>query len=289
MKILLFLIDSFSTDIFRGNPAGVCILQKDQELNDSVKQDIAMELNQAETAFVQLGDPASIPLQWFTPTVEVDLCGHATLASAHVLFHELQETADVSISSQNPPSISFSTKSGMLSVEKQADQLAMYFPSRRPDAYNGNEQETQRVMDYLGITDMVSIQSVPETDARFYVVELANRATLSALTPNFSLADELENKGNVIVTTASTDQDLDFYSRVFAPGLGIPEDPVTGAAHCSLAPYWSAKLQKPHLRAYQDSKRGGYLELFFNYEQKSETKVTIKGYAKTVMRGELSL
>lgn len=264
----------------------MCVLKKGQKLDDKTMQNIAMELNQAETAFVYPNGTNTAELRWFTPTVEVDLCGHATLAAGHVLFNECSKESDIAIAMDAP--LTFSTKSGMLSVARKESRLEMLFPARSPQVYTADEHETERIRQYLGFSDFIDIRSIPDLAMGFYLVELAQYDALSAVKPDFSIAGKLANKGNIIVTVASPNDDVDMCSRVFAPGVGIPEDQVTGAAHCSLAPYWSKKLQKADLRAYQASKRGGYL--YLNYDEtKSNEGVRIRGEALTVIRGELIL
>ncbi len=257
MKITQYQVDAFSTRVFAGNPAAVCPL--DSWLEDELLQAIAAENNLSETAFF-VPTANSFKLRWFTPTVEVDLCGHATLATAHVLFTEL---------GYSEPSITFATRSGDLVVTRRDDLLTMNFPAQRlqPCAVS------QALCVALG-------QRPSEVWAGdIYMAVFDSEATIRSLTPNMERLRELD-LSCVIVTAPSTT--VDFVSRFFAPQVGVPEDPVTGSAHCKLTPYWAAKLGRNTLHARQVSQRGGdvYCELLGD-------RVLLSGHAVTFMRGEI--
>lgn len=253
-----FEIDAFSGKLFHGNPAGVCPLQK--WLDDELMQSIAAENNLAETAFfVPRGD--DYDLRWFTPTVEVDLCGHATLASAFVLFSELGFRGD---------SVRFHSRSGPLVVSKSGDILTLDFPSRPPRPC----ATPKALIDGLGA------KPIEVSKARDYFAVFNNEQEIRSLEPDFGLLGTLDEK--VIVTAPGSD--CDFVSRFFAPTAGINEDPVTGSAHCTLIPYWSQRLGKTKLFARQLSARGG--ELFCEL---AGDRVRIGGKAVLYLRGEIEI
>lgn len=261
MKIELIQIDAFAEKVFQGNPAAICPL--DAWLTDSVMQSIATENNLSETAYIIKSGNAQYDIRWFTPNGEVDLCGHATLASAHFLFERKLVDCDTII---------FKSKSGNLPVTKHSDgQLEMNFPAQLLDPceppsqlLNGlriQPKETYRSMDYL--------------------VVLENEQQLLCCTPNMNELMQLDQRGVIITSPGNS---CDFVSRFFAPKHGVPEDPVTGSAHCILTPYWAKKLSKTILTAQQVSKRGGHLTC----EMKGE-RVLLRGSAVTYMTGEIRL
>jgi len=259
MKIPLYQIGAFTNTLFAGNPAAVCLLQ--DWLDDETLQSIAAENNLSETAFfVSQGD--HYDLRWFTPTVEVDLCGHATLASAHVIFHFLDAAAVV---------VRFQTRSGLLTVEREGDLLAMQFPSRP-----GNPvQCPDSLIRGLGIEpDEVFF-------SRDYLAVFSSEETMKSIQPDMNELTRLDGLG-VIVTAPG--HRCDFVSRFFAPKAGVPEDPVTGSAHCTLIPYWAERLGKKELHALQVSQRGG--ELFCADLGEA---VKIAGHAVTYLEGSISL
>ncbi len=234
MDIPFYQVDAFSSRVFAGNPAAICPLE--QWLPDEVMQSIAMENNLAETAFfVPEGD--GFRLRWFTPEVEVDLCGHATLASAYVLMTQM-ETARTDVS--------FHTRSGELRVQRNGELYAMDFPSRPP----------QRLEVTQEITDALQAQPLELWAARDYLAVFDSEATVRSLKPDMGKTAALD-KFAVIVTAPG--ESVDFVSRFFAPSKGVPEDPVTGSAHCTLIPYWAQRLNKTVLEARQVSRRGGEL------------------------------
>jgi len=234
MKIKQYQIDAFATRSFEGNPAAVCPLET--WLDDDILQAIAEENNLSETAFFVPSDKG-FKLRWFTPASEVDLCGHATLAAAHVLFEILGYAA---------PIITFETRSGELLVERKGEGLEMNFPARPPKPCEIPEALAlglgQRPVEVLAADD--------------YLAVFEDEATVRAIRPDHALLSKLDLRG-VIVTAPGND--VDFVSRFFAPKLAVPEDPVTGSAHCELAPYWADRLGKSVLRARQVSKRGGHI------------------------------
>jgi len=235
MKIPLYQIDAFTSKAFSGNPAAVCPLE--QWLDDATMQAIAAENNLSETAFFVKKDD-HYELRWFTPAVEVDLCGHATLASAFVIFNYLDQSIQ---------SVSFKTKiSGMLKVYRGGDLLSMDFPVRLAKPCPMPEQLIQA---FDNNPDKVLL-------ARDYLLVYPSEDVIRSLQPDMSLLLNLDALG--IIVTAPGDSS-DFVSRFFAPSVGIPEDPVTGSAHSTLIPYWSEKIGKKKLHAFQVSTRGGEL------------------------------
>jgi PhzF family phenazine biosynthesis protein len=257
MRIPIYQVDAFSSSVFSGNPAAVCPLS--EWLPSETLQAIAAENNLAETAFF-VRDNGRFALKWFTPVCEVDLCGHATLASAHVLFHELNEPGDT---------IRFETKSGELTVRRAGDHLALDFPSRPP----GPTEVHPDLLRALGGKPLEVLA------ARDYMVRYASQAELAALRPDFGLLAGVDKFA--VIATAPGDE-CDFVSRFFAPAKGIPEDPVTGSAHCTLIPYWAKQLDKTELKARQISKRGGELFCKLNGD-----RVKISGHAVLFLRGEI--
>jgi len=259
MTVPIYQVDAFANEIFEGNPAAVCPLQ--DWLSDDVMQKIAMENNLSETAFfVEQG--GSYQLRWFTPTTEVDLCGHATLASAHVLFEHLDYLEEV---------IQFESNSGELKVRRHDDKLIMNFPASTlnkaappsflEEAIGAPVQELYRDTDYL------------------YVVE--TEEAVRNLKPNIPLLEKADVRG-IIVTAPG--REVDFVSRFFAPAAGVDEDPVTGSAHTMLTPYWSNRLGKEELVARQISKRGGTV-----YCRQMNERVELAGTAKTFLKGEIQI
>jgi PhzF family phenazine biosynthesis protein len=259
LNIPYFHIDAFTDAPFTGNPAGVCPLET--WLPDAILQKIAAENNLSETAFfVQAGD--HYELRWFTPAIEIDLCGHATLASGYVLTHYLGFTADV---------LRFETKSGTLLVERQGDILTLDFPSRP-----GSISEIP-----AALTSGLGSPPAEVYLARDYLAVFPSQSDILAIQPDQQQLMQLDCLG-IIVTAPG--KDVDFVSRFFAPRAGIPEDPVTGSSHCTLIPYWAQRLGKTTLTARQLSARGG--QLFCSL---AGARVKIGGYAVTYMRGELEV
>ena len=255
----LFQIDAFTSEAFRGNPAAVCLL--DRERDASWMQDVAAEMNLSETAFLlPLDDGYS--LRWFTPAVEVALCGHATLASAHALWEE-----------HGLASTRFHTKSGLLTAERNGDLIELDFPATREERADAPEG----LLESLGVDAPVYVGK----NKFDYLVEVTSEDIVRKLDPDHAQLRTIPVRG-VIVTSRAAMEGADFVSRFFAPGSGIDEDPVTGSAHCCLTPYWSAKLGKDVMTAYQASQRGGFV-----YVQLTGDRVKLRGHAVTILRGEL--
>lgn len=261
MRIPIYQVDAFTRKVFAGNPAAVCPLS--EWLPDDVMQNIAAENNLAETAFFVRKED-HYELRWFTPVVEMPLCGHATLASAFVIFNCLNSKEDV---------LKFQTKSGLLKVERQDNLLVLDFPSRPP-----RESELpEGVVEAIGKIP----QKVYEAQGHMLMLLFENEADIRSIKPNFSALKEINY--NEFFVTAKGDE-ADFVSRMFAPRLGIDEDPVTGAIHCSLIPYWAENLGKTKLFAKQVSARGG--ELFCEL---AGERVKIAGQAVLYMTGEIEV
>lgn len=258
MKIKQYQVDAFATRVFEGNPAAVC--QLESWLDDSLLQSIAEEYNLSETAYF-VPSETGFKLRWFTPVAEVDFCGHATLATAHVIFEILGYPKQI---------ITFETRSGELFVEKKGKRLEIDLPASPPASCE--------ISDIL--VRALGRKPVEVLAADDYLAVFNNEATVRAITPNHGLLNQLDLRG-VIITAPGTD--VDFVSRFFAPKFGIFEDPVTGSAHCTLAPYWSNKLGKNILSAKQVSKRGGEITC----EVKAD-RVLISGCAVTFMEAEIT-
>ena len=260
MRIPIYQVDAFTGELFRGNPAAICPL--DRWLPDQVLQSIAAENNLSETAYyVPEGD--GYRLRWFTPGVEVDLCGHATLASAHVIFSIRRE--------QSGSRVSFLSKSGELTVERENDLYALDFPAR-PAA--------ECAVD-AGLTAALGAAPKLVLGARDYLCVFDSEEEVRALAPNMEKLAAIDRFA-FIVTAAG--RDCDFVSRFFAPAKGVPEDPVTGSAHCTLIPYWSRRLNKTKLHARQISRRGGELWC----EARGE-RVRIAGRAVKFLEGHIEI
>lgn len=259
MKLKQYQVDAFATELFEGNPAAVVPLEN--WLDDALMQAIAEENNLSETAFFVPTDKG-FHLRWFTPASEVKLCGHATLATAHVVFEHLDYAEQ---------SITFATLSGDLIVRRDVGLLSMDFPATPPTPCAMPDVLLQA----LGVEP---VEVLAEDD---YLVRLESEQDVLAVSPDMSLLKQLNRRG-VIVTAPS--QQYDFVSRFFAPKYGIDEDPVTGSAHCILAPYWAAQLGKTKLSARQISKRGGNVGCEFKSE-----RVSLSGQAVTFMQAEISI
>jgi PhzF family phenazine biosynthesis protein len=263
-------VDAFTDKPFQGNPAAVCFLK---EARDATwMQYVAREMNLSETAFLVPRDngnngqgwTSEIDLRWFTPTVEVDLCGHATVASAHALW----QTGRLSTSAP----AHFHTRSGMLTAERRGEWIELDFPSL-PEQATAPPAE---LVTALGVTPKYVGKS------RFdYLVEVESQATLQGVRPDFAMLGRVEGRG-VIVTSPSASPEYDFVSRYFAPSFGIDEDPVTGSSHCVLAPFWARRLGRQEMTGYQASSRGGVVRVRLEGD-----RVRLGGKAVTVLRGEL--
>lgn len=258
----LLQVDAFTDQPFRGNPAAVCLL--DRERDAAWMQNVGAEMNLAETAFLL---PASDgwSLRWFTPVVEVDLCGHATLASAHTLWEEGILAPDAEAR--------FQTKSGLLTANRKGDWIELDFPVKRDEPIAA----PAGLLDALGVEASIYVGR----NQFDYIVELPSEEAVRRLRPDHSVLRQLPVRG-IIVTSRADQGDYDFVSRFFAPGSGIDEDPVTGSAHTCLAPYWASRLGKTEFLAYQASPRGGILRV-----KLAGDRVKLGGRAVTVLRGEL--
>jgi PhzF family phenazine biosynthesis protein len=256
----MYQVDAFTTRPFGGNPAAVCPLES--WLDDETMQLIAAENNLAETAFI-VKSKAGYELRWFTPAVEVDLCGHATLAAGYVVLQYLQPALD---------SVSFETMSGTLIVTRDGDKLSMDFPSRAPEAIAVDEA----LSDALGEAPSEVYLS------RDILAVYQDEGSIRALAPDPAKLAEIKEGLGVIVTAKG--QKADFVSRFFAPKAGIPEDPVTGSAHCTLIPFWAERLNQSKLLAQQLSKRGGEL-----YCEHKGARVKISGYCALYLTGTIHL
>ena len=262
MGLKIFQVDAFTDRAFAGNPAAVCILT---ETRDRIwMQNVAREMNLSETAFLRRQEDG-YDLRWFTPSVEVDLCGHATLASAHILWESSL------VPSQEETR--FHTRSGLLTAERKGDWIELNFPATPDEPATG----PSKLGEALGVTAKYTGKS------RFdYLLEVDSEETVRNLRPDFNLLRTINVRG-VIVTSRGTSSGYDFVSRFFAPGAGIDEDPVTGSAHCCLGPFWSKRLGKNELLAYQASRRGGTVRVRVAGE-----RVYLSGQAITILRGELA-
>ncbi len=261
MKIPVYQVDAFTDSLFGGNPAAVCLLESWPD--DEQLQMIAAENNLAETAYIVTAENG-YELRWFTPAVEIDLCGHATLAAAYIIFRFLQPALN---------QVSFSTKSGVLTVQRETeDRLSLDFPARKPVPAD----ITQAAINAMGKAPIAAWQS------RDLMLVYENEADILALEPDWLAFKEL-NSHFAVIATAKGDQ-ADFVSRFFAPLAGIPEDPVTGSAHCTLIPFWADRLGKDKLLARQLSARGGTL-----YCQHKGDRVIMSGHAVLFMQGEIYL
>ena len=262
MKI--YQVDAFTDEIFKGNPAGVCMLSEFKD--DSWMQNLAGEMNLSETAFIYKQNDG-YHLRWFTPEEEVDLCGHATLASAHILWEsgELREDETAR----------FHTRSGLLTAEKENEWIQLKFPIEKEAPVEAPEG----LIDALGITPEYIGKN------RFdYVVEVDSEKAVAELNPDFNLLKEIETRG-IIITSSSNSERYDFVSRFFAPRIGVNEDPVTGSAHTCLGYFWKERLGKSKFLARQLSQRGGIINVQVSEEDNS---MYLGGQAVTVFNGELA-
>ena len=262
MRLPIYQVDAFADNLFGGNPAAICPLS--QWLPDATMQAIAAENNLAETAFF-VREGADYALRWFTPAVEVDLCGHATLASAHVVFAFLEPQRQ---------RVGFRTlKAGTLTVARRGDMLAMDFPSRPPSLI----EPPPGLLAAVGGTPREILR------ARDHLLVYGSAAEVRALEPDFAALARIPDCWAACATAPGEDG-IDFVSRFFAPGQGIDEDPATGSSHCTLTPYWAERLHKTELKARQLSRRGGTLDCALNGD-----RVTIAGRAVLYLEGQITL
>ncbi|MGD1047443.1 MAG: PhzF family phenazine biosynthesis protein [Candidatus Krumholzibacteriaceae bacterium] len=263
MSAKIFKVDSFAAEPFTGNPAGVCISMGPRD--EAWMQGIAREMNLAETAFLHKARDG-FNLRWFTPAVEVKLCGHATLASAHILW----ETGTLAAGEQ----ARFATKSGLLTAVKKGETIELDFPAKPEKPADAPE----------GLIEALGVRPVYVGRNEFdYLVEVESEGVVRAIEVDFARLKRVEARG-VIVTSLASTKGFDFVSRFFAPAVGVDEDPVTGSAHCCLGPYWGAKLEKAEFTAYQASARGGVVQV-----RLAGDRVKLGGRAITVLRGELAV
>jgi len=257
----IFQVDAFTNQLFKGNPAAVCILSRRRD--DTWMQNVAREMNLSETAFLEKQE-SGFNLRWFTPAVEVELCGHATLASAHILWEtsllKREETAH------------FQTKSGLLTASLRGGWIEMNFPAE-PEAPTPAPPDLSKAL---------GVEFIYVGKNRFdYLVEVDSEESIRRISPDFILLGTIPMRG-VIVTARSDKSDYDFVSRFFAPRVGVDEDPVTGSSHCCLGPYWGARLGKTELVGYQASLRGGIIKV-----RMDGNRVFLGGQAVTVLQGKL--
>ncbi len=264
MTIPIYQIDAFTNRLFSGNPAAVCPISNWPE--DNVLMAVAKENNLAETAYFKPLNNGHYHLRWFTPEIEIDLCGHATLASAYVIFEELGYEGD---------QITFESKSGILTVSKTEGYYELDFPSRPP---------VQAELPQL-ILDGLNIQPTEVWKARDYLLLYDSEEDIRMIDPNIAVINEINiDPGGIIVTAKSEAEGIDFVSRFFTPQASIFEDPVTGSAHCTLVPFWASRLKKLEFNARQLSQRGGAL-----YCQLDQDRVKIRGQAVKYMQGTIEI
>ena len=261
MGIPIYQVDAFTDRPFAGNPAAVCLLSA--PATDAWMQSVAAEMNLAETAFLLAGTDG-FDLRWFTPTMEVDLCGHATLASAHILWETGRLPSDATAR--------FQTRSGLLTAKRCAGGIELDFPAERETSVEAP----------AGLADALGAELVYTGRNRFDVlVEVGSAEILRNLRPDLKRLARIAARG-IIVTCRSDDARFDFLSRFFAPASGIDEDPVTGSAHCCLGPFWQERLHRPELTGYQASARGGVVGV-----RMESDRVFLTGQAVTILNGEL--
>lgn len=262
-EITLVQVDAFTREMFKGNPAAVCLLHK--PVDKFWMQDVATEMNLSETSFLLRRSSRVFGLRWFTPKVEVDLCGHATLASAHVLWEDGIVPHDAVLL--------FETRSGVLRAVCHSDWIELDFPAEPPQPV----EPPSELVAALGVAPLYVGRN------RFdYLLEVYSEADVRAVTPDFTALRRLGGRG-FIVTSRATGGEFDFVSRFFAPASGIDEDPVTGSAHCCLGPYWGQRLERDRLTAYQASSRGGVVQV-----RVAGDRVHLGGQAVTVFRTTLN-
>lgn len=264
MSIPIYQVDAFTHERFTGNPAAVCILKEGRDLR--WMQNVAAEMNLSETAFVVPGDDGTFGIRWCTPTVEVDLCGHATLASSHVLF----ETGMA-----NPgEKIRFTSRSGPLGAQRNGQWIELDFPAREEKPIEAPSE----LVAALGVKALYAGKNVDD-----YLILVDSERVVREMQPDFTRLRAFCARGRGVMVTAAADTGgFDFVSRFFAPGAGIDEDPVTGSAHCCLGPFWMERLHKNEFTAYQASPRGGVVRV-----RVFGDRVHLGGEAVTVLKGEL--
>jgi len=269
MSLALYQVDAFTNASFAGNPAAVCVLPASR--GAAWMQNVAAEMNLSETAFLRRQASGTYALRWFTPASEVDLCGHATLASAHVLWTEGFLASD-------EPAV-FETNSGELQATRTGSRISLDFPT---DTVQATEPPTG-LSDALGISDPAF---VGRSD-RDLLVQVHDAATVRSLAPDLNAIASFDARGVVVTAPAPPNSEADLVSRFFAPAVDVPEDPVTGSTHCALGPYWAARLGSTTLTGRQVSARGGTVEM--HLDAPSADRITLGGQATTVVRGRLDV
>ncbi len=263
MRENIFKVDSFTEKPFGGNPAGVCILSEPGD--EAWMRSVAREMNLSETAFLHR-EKELFNLRWFTPVAEVELCGHATLASAHILW----ETGILGPKEE----ARFQTKSGLLTAARSGGMIELDFPAK-PEK---QAEAPKGLIEALGTTPLYVGRNTFD-----YIVEIESQEAVRDIAPDIARLTKIPARG-VIVTAAASSAGFDFVSRFFAPAVGVDEDPVTGSAHCCLGPYWGAKLGKTEMKAYQASARGGIVRV-----RLAGDRVVLGGHAVTILRGTLAV
>ncbi len=263
VKENIFKVDSFTEKPFAGNPAGVCFLEEPRD--EAWMRSIAREMNLSETAFLH-GGKELFNLRWFTPVAEVELCGHATLASAHILW----ETGILGPKEE----ARFQTKSGLLTAARSGGMIELNFPVKPEKP----AEPPKGLIEALGVTPRYVGRNAFD-----YIVEIESQEAVRDCAPDFAGLSRIAARG-VVITAAASSAGFDFVSRFFAPVVGVDEDPVTGSAHCCLGPYWGAKLGKTEMKAYQASARGGVVRV-----RLAGDRVILGGHAVTILRGTLAV
>jgi PhzF family phenazine biosynthesis protein len=268
MNIKTFIVDSFTNTPFRGNPAGICLLE--EAISIEIMQSIASELNLSETAFLLKTENNHFTIRYFTPTIEIDFCGHATLAASKIILDKF-----------NNETVNFTTHKGLqLNANIEGEYIKMLFPLYQTTDYNTN----QKLNDAFGIENAISTKFSKDLD--MLIIEVKDKQTLLDINPDYQKAIESSKTiKEVVITSKSEDKDYDFYSRCFCPWIGINEDPVTGASHSVLAKYWSVILNKKEMSAFQLSDRGGFLKLKII----NGTELEVRSNARIVFEGEIKL
>ncbi|MBI3863098.1 MAG: PhzF family phenazine biosynthesis protein [Planctomycetia bacterium] len=263
MSIPIYIVDAFAGRPFQGNPAAICPLEAPAEAG--WMQSVAAEMNLSETAFLVPREGGSFGLRWFTPAVEVDLCGHATLASAHLLWEQTLAPAD--------EPIRFETRSGLLTCSRRGEKIELDFPAEPPAPVPSMPE----------LSAALGAEPISVGRNRFdLIAEFASEADVLALRPDYGLLGAIPARGT-IATARSADPRFDFVSRFFAPAVGVNEDPVCGSAHCCLGPFWGEKLKKTEMLGHQISARGGIIGVRLNGR-----RVALSGTAVTVLSGRLT-
>lgn len=275
-------VDAFAHRPFAGNQAAICLLHEVRPVE--WMQALAVELNLSETAFVRPLEGGHFELRWFTPGGEIELCGHATLAAAHAMWAEfgLPELSNT---------ITFDTLSGQLSAEREGERnITLNFPLVAPQAFPADiaPPSHKAILMALGLPESTLIRFIGKAGQKLFI-ELESAAAVRQCAPNFAAICDLPLRG-ILVTAESDQAQYQFVSRFFVPELGINEDPVTGSAHCSLAPYWASKLDRTVLTGYQASKRGGVVnvEVLTDGSKLNMSRVALTGTCHTIFKGELN-